>query len=107
MPNSVTWAEFIKDLCHFRYQMNGSRTDVTHLCVRLTELVKMEYPINSVPPNIVNELKDLMIKLQLAEDKYEEVIDLIITSIKTEHLTEKPSTQEKVCRARNEIFYDE
>ncbi len=85
---SESWSEFIRDLSHYRYEINGQPTDFIRLSKYLTEVIKSQYAINEVPVNIVNALKDLNDCLSIAEDTYEQTIDLIITEIKKQRFPE-------------------
>lgn len=79
---SDQWSRFIKDLSCYRYEINGKPTDFARLGHYLIEMVKQQYPINEVPINVANALKELQVCLSIAEDTYEETIDLIITEVK-------------------------
>ena len=82
---SLSWSNFIKDLSCYRYEINGKPTDFARLSHYLTEMVKQQYPINEVPTNIAIALKELHACLAIAEDTYEQTVDLIITEVKKEN----------------------
>lgn len=79
---SNSWNNFIKDLTCYRYEINGHPTDFARTSRYLTEFVKSQYQINEVPQNIADALKDLKKCLSIAEDTYEQTVDLIITEVK-------------------------
>jgi len=79
---SDSWSRFIKDLSFCRYEINGKPTDFARLGRYLIEMVKQQYPINEVPQNVADALKDLKACLSIAEDTYEQTVDLIITQVK-------------------------
>ena len=82
---SNTWSNFIKDLSCYRYEINGHPTDFARAGRHLTEMIKSQYPINEVPENVAIALKDLKACLSIAEDTYEQTVDLIITEVKKDH----------------------
>jgi tagatose-1,6-bisphosphate aldolase non-catalytic subunit AgaZ/GatZ len=79
---SDSWGVFIKDLSCYRYEINGHSTDFTRTGRYLIETVKGQFPINEVPPNIAAALKELNTRLEIAEDTYEQTVDLIIAEVK-------------------------
>jgi hypothetical protein len=82
---SLSWSDFIKDLSCYRYEINGHPTDFARISRYLTEMVKGQYPINEVPMNIATALKDLKKCLEIAEDTYEQTVDLIISEVKKQN----------------------
>lgn len=89
---SDTWSFFLKNLSCYRYEINGHPTDFARSGRYLTEMVKSQYPINLVPANIALALKELELCLAIAENNYEQTVDLIITEVKKQNcLDQVPS----------------
>jgi len=76
------WIDFIKELSSCRYEVNNLPTDFSQSGRYLTDIVKHQFQINEVPVNIANALKNLNTCLLIAEDTYEETVDLITAEIK-------------------------
>lgn len=86
---SDSWSNFIRDLSCYRYEINGKPTDFARLSRYLIETVKSQYPINEVPTNIAMALKDLKRCLEIAQDTYEQTVDLIISEVKKQNFPDQ------------------
>jgi hypothetical protein len=80
MPDS--WTTFVRDLSCYRYEINGHPTDFSRTSKYLTEIIKQQFPINEVPPEIADSLKELHKCLTIAEDRYEETIETVLSEVR-------------------------
>lgn len=103
MSNYNYWQDFIEQLegIKNRETFAGRSTDISQIAYNLAQTVKEYFPINQVPNRIVELLKSNAMQLELAEQHFHLVVEVIIQECQNIQKCEEEKLKNKFAKPEN------